>query len=77
MGHHCAGHATRVILNGVKDLGRRPRPFEGAEILHLRAQHDTISEGEIMRMGVGVIIGIIIGIVLVLWILAKVLSGIF
>jgi hypothetical protein len=38
---------------------------------------DRGSEGEIMRMGVGVIIGIIIGIILVLWILAKVLGGIF
>jgi hypothetical protein len=45
--------------------------------VRLRVQNDTKSEGEIMRMGVGVIIGIIIGIVLVLWILAKVLGGIF
>ena len=34
-------------------------------------------EGEIMRTGVGVIIGIVIGIILVLWILAKVVGGIF
>jgi len=30
-----------------------------------------------MRTGVGVIIGIVIGIILVLWILAKVVGGIF
>jgi hypothetical protein len=35
------------------------------------------SEGEIMRIGVGVIVGIIIGVILVLWLLTKVLGGIF
>ena len=30
-----------------------------------------------MRTGVGVIIGVVIGIILVLWILAKVVGGIF
>ena len=30
-----------------------------------------------MRIGMGVIVGVIIGIVLVLWILAKVVGGIF
>jgi hypothetical protein len=30
-----------------------------------------------MRIGVGVIVGIIIGVILVLWLLTKVLGGIF
>jgi len=30
-----------------------------------------------MRTGMGVIIGVVIGIILVLWILAKVVGGIF
>ena len=30
-----------------------------------------------MRMGVGVLVGIVIGIILVLWILVKVVGGIF
>jgi hypothetical protein len=35
------------------------------------------SEGEIMRMGVGVLVGILIGVILVLWILSRILGGIF
>jgi hypothetical protein len=30
-----------------------------------------------MRIGVGVIVGIVIGVILVLWLLTKVLGGIF
>jgi hypothetical protein len=43
-----------------------------------RVDRDTSrSEGEIMRIGVGVMVGIVIGVILVLWLLTKVLGGIF